>query len=112
VNEGPVTLEEILIREAVSGIRKWLQEKGQREENISLPRVGIKFCGGCNPVIERGLVAQRIRGELEEEARWVSGEEETDFLLIVNGCRTACADKAEVRSGRPVVVVAGESVLA
>jgi len=110
VNEGPVTLEEILIREAVSGIRKWLQKKGQGEENISLPRVGIKFCGGCNPVIERGLVAQRIRGELEEEARWVSGEEETDLLLIVNGCRTACADTAEVRSGRPVVVVAGESV--
>jgi len=112
VNEGPVTLEEILIREAVPGIRKWLQEKGQREENISLPRVGIKFCGGCNPVVERGLVAQRIRGELEEEACWVSGEEETDFLLIVNGCRTACADTAEVRSGLPVVVVAGESVSA
>jgi hypothetical protein len=112
VNEGPVTLEEILIREAVSRIRKWLQEKGQGKENISLPRVGIKFCGGCNPVIERGLVAQRIRRELEEEARWVSEEEEPDFLLIVNGCRTACADTSEVRSGRPVVVVAGESVSA
>lgn len=112
MNEGPVTLEEILIREAVSGIRKWLQEKGNGGGNISPPRMGIKFCGGCNPVIDRGLVAQKVREELAGEARWASGEEEPDFLLIVNGCRTACADTAEIRSGRPVVVVSGESVSA
>ncbi len=84
--------------------------RGEGEKNILPPRMGIKFCGGCNPGIDRGLVAQKVREELAGEARWVSGEEESDFLLIVTGCRTACADTAEVRSGRPVVVVGGESV--
>ena len=110
MNERPGSLEEALIREAVSRIRKLLREKGRGEKSFSPLRIATKFCGGCNPVIERGWVAQGIREALAGEARWVSGEEEHDFLLLVNGCRTSCADTAEIRSGPPVVVVSGESV--
>ena len=110
MSAGPILLEEILIREAVSRIRKWLQEKGRGGKDFYPPRVALRFCGGCNPIIERGSIAQRIREELTAEVRWVSAEDERDFLLIVNGCRTACADRVEVRSGHPAVVVSGDSV--
>jgi hypothetical protein len=112
VNGEPILLEETLIREAVSQIRKWLQEKGKGEKEFSPPRAALRFCGGCNPVIERGLVAQRIREELAAEVSWVSGDDEKDILLIVNGCRTACSDTDEIRSSQPVVVVSGDSVSA
>ena len=107
---GPVIREETLAREALSRIRKWLPERGPGDKHRLPPRLAVKFCGGCNPEIDRGSVVQRIREELAGEALWVSGEEEADFLLIVNGCRTACADTGEIRSGRPAVVVSAEAV--
>ena len=110
MNGKPIPLEEILIAEAVSRIRKWLQQKGRRKKGLSPPRLALRFCGGCNPVIERGWVAQRIREELAAEVTWVSGDAEKDLVLIVNGCRTACSDTEEIRSRQPVVVVSGESV--
>jgi len=110
VNERAILLEEILIREAVSRIRNRLREEGRGGKSLSSPRLAIRFCGGCNPVIERGAVAQGIREELKAEVTWVSEENEKDLLLIVNGCRTACADTAEIRSGHPAIVVAGDSV--
>lgn len=107
---GLINWEETLAREALSRIRKWLPERRQGGKHPLPPRLAIKFCGGCNPEIDRGSVAQRIREELAGEALWVSGEEEADFLLIINGCRTACADTGENRSGRPAVVVSAEAV--
>ena len=110
MNEEPNFLEEILIRETVSRIRKWLKERGGEEKGSSPPRGAIRFCGGCNPFIERGCVAQKIREELGTEVSWISGEEEKEIFLIINGCRTACADTNEIRSGCRIVVVAGDSV--
>lgn len=110
MNGKPTPLEESLIREAVSRIRKWVRQKGRGQERLTPPRLAFKFCGGCNPVIERGLVAQKIREALAAEVSWVSGNEENEFLLIINGCRTACSDTDEIRSKRPVAVVSGDSV--
>jgi len=110
VNEGSVAQEETLVREAASRIRKWLRERRPGDKSQPSPRLAIKFCGGCNPDFDRGSVAQRIREEVSREAVWVSGEEESEFLLIINGCRTACADTAEIRAGRPAVVVSAETV--
>jgi len=110
VSKDSFALEESLIREATARIQKWLRSKGRGEKTSPSPRLAIKFCGGCNPVIDRGLVAQKVREELSGGASWVSAEEEPDFLLIINGCRTACADTPEIRSGRPVAIVSSESV--
>lgn len=110
MNGDPIPLEEILIREAVARIRKWLRQKGRGEEGIPPPRIAVRFCGGCNPVIERGWVVQRIREELAGEVTWVSRDEKMDLLLIVNGCPTACSDRDEIPLDHPMVVVSGDSV--
>ena len=88
--------EEKLAREAVAKIRLWAERRKKVSGAGSLPHLAIKFCGGCNPVIDRGQVARSIRENLSGLVRWVPAEEETDLLLIVCGCLTACADRPGV----------------
>jgi hypothetical protein len=104
------SLEEIVSREAVARIRIWLLERGKGGLSSSLPRLAIKFCGGCNPRIERGVLVDRIQEGLKNEVGWVSGEEERDLTLIINGCPTACADTAKSRKEWAAIVVSGEMI--
>jgi hypothetical protein len=87
--------EEKLAREAVQRIHDWLAEGTEGRGGSFTPRLAIKFCGGCNPVIERGEVARKIREELAG-ARWVSWEGESDLVVVINGCPTACAEREEI----------------
>ena len=87
--------EEKLAREALQKVRVWLEKEKEARGGGSTPRLAIKFCGGCNPVIERGEVARKIREELAG-ARWVSWEGESDLLVVINGCPTACAEREEI----------------
>ena len=76
----------------------------------SLPRLAVKFCGGCNPVIDRGQLARSIRENLTGLVRWVSAEEETDLLLLICGCLTACAERPAVtEKAAEYLVIGGES---
>lgn len=110
MNPAPAVLEENLARLAAARIRRRLRERGAGKTAASLPRLAVKFCGGCNPAFDRESVAGRIREELSEEARWVSADAEAELLLIINGCPAACADTPEIRSGRPAVVLSADSV--
>jgi hypothetical protein len=93
-----VSEEEELAREALQNIRGWLKKKKKGVGGGSILRLAIKFCGGCNPVIERGEVARKIRKELAG-ARWGSWEEKSDLLVVINGCPTACAEREEIHKG-------------
>ena len=93
---GKVGEEEKLAREALVQIRARL-EKQRAMGGDPKPRLAIKFCGGCNPCIERGLVARLLREDLAESVRWVPPDEETDLLLLIGGCLTACVDREEVK---------------
>lgn len=86
---GPVSKEEKLAREVTARIWAWKKK--------IIPVLAVKFCGGCNPDFDRGALAQIIRRELASEVSWVSAQEDTDLLLIVNGCSTGCADRREVQ---------------
>ena len=94
---GRVSEEARLARDVIGKIRAWAERKGGTSRGNLLPRLAIKFCGGCNPAIERGQLAQIIRQDLADGVRWVAAEEEVDLLLIICGCLTACADRTEVK---------------
>lgn len=97
--------EEKLAGEALQKIRLWLGKEKEAGGGGVILRLAVKFCGGCNPVIERGEVARKIRGELAG-VRWVSWEEESDLVLIINGCFTTCAERAEIhRNSRACLVI-------
>jgi hypothetical protein len=104
------SLEEIVSREAVARIRTWLLERGKGFVSSSLPRLAIKFCGGCNPRIERGTVASRIQEGIKNEVDWVSGDEARDLTVIINGCLTACADTGEDRKGGAAFNISGDTI--
>ncbi len=81
-------------------------------------RIAVKYCGGCNPGIERGeLVFQLAQSIQAEQLGWslVSfHDEEYDCLVVINGCAVGCAGKqfeAGNKAGnKPVLIVAGESL--
>jgi len=56
-------------------------------------RVGVKYCGGCNPEYDRVALVEQIEKRLEGKISFVPPESErVDIILVVQGCRTACAD--------------------
>lgn len=75
--------------------------------------IGIKFCGGCNPLIERSEVADELKSILPEgfafdnnapSGRW-------DIGILICGCHTACADRPELRSlAATWILVSGPTV--
>lgn len=57
-------------------------------------RIGIKFCGGCNPYIDRELLARRLIEELRKhncipEFFQISG---CAAVVVINGCKVGCAE--------------------
>ncbi|HNX23646.1 MAG TPA: hypothetical protein PKG60_06330 [Spirochaetota bacterium] len=56
-------------------------------------KIGIKFCGGCNPLFDRIAASRRIKDELREKAEFVSYDDpEADIILVFMGCSAACAE--------------------
>ena len=53
-------------------------------------RVGVKYCGGCNPQYDRVQLVGKIEGCLQGKAELVSPESKgLDIVLAVQGCGTA-----------------------
>lgn len=57
----------------------------------NMKRVGLKYCGGCNPVYDREAYVARIRSVAMDLIEWVSYDEGGfTTLLLVNGCERSC----------------------
>jgi hypothetical protein len=93
---GVANDEEKLAQKAIARIRGWLENRETASRKILGPRLGVKFCGGCNPSFDRMAVAQILRRDLPD-VRWVPADEEADLLLIINGCFGSCAERPDVK---------------
>ncbi len=61
---------------------------------MSGPKVSIRFCGGCNPRIDRGRIAgelQRLFAEMGMET--VFNSIDADIVIYLSGCLSGCAWK-------------------
>jgi hypothetical protein len=75
--------------------------------------IGLKYCGGCNPHIDRSKLVQEIRRRLPLEFSLTTqlSSSPWDIGIMVCGCSTACADKPEFKIlARKWIIVAGNSV--
>ena len=83
--------------------------QGSRPINIAL-----KFCGSCNPEIDLSSLAGQVRklASAREDIQFVSLDMQgLDLLVVLCGCRRACADREEYTSqARRHLIIAGESL--
>ncbi len=55
-------------------------------------KVGVRFCGGCNPRFERGEAYKEIKSRFENIDFQLAEEGETyDTILVIGGCSACCA---------------------
>jgi hypothetical protein len=85
--------------------------KGGREKESGPAAVGIRFCGGCNPWIDRGRIALELREALEGLGCRVAagGGNEADIVVFLCGCPSGCAFR-DHPGNIPSVVVAAATV--
>jgi 3-hydroxyacyl-[acyl-carrier-protein] dehydratase len=75
--------------------------------------IGIKYCGGCNPHIDRAKLALDIEKLLPTEYSLTTDQtfNPWDIGILICGCPTACVDKLDVRDlARQLIVIAGQSI--
>jgi len=78
--------------------------------------VGLRYCGGCNPEIDRPGLIDHLEEGLEGRgirAEFITDKETaTDLILLINGCKHACLEQEYLSGGQnpPIISVRGEMV--
>lgn len=68
--------------------------------------IGIKYCGGCNPVYDRGgRVREFIKDNPAHEYVTSDTGRLCDFWMVVCGCSRRCADIKGLKAERKVVLL-------
>ncbi len=75
-----------------------------------MSRVSLTFCGGCNPRIDRGQVADRLRLLLEQDGHETGYNlPDADAVIYISGCMASCAAR-NCNGLLPSVAVAAATV--
>ncbi|MFZ5642869.1 MAG: hypothetical protein ACOY46_04665 [Bacillota bacterium] len=75
-------------------------------------KVAVKYCGGCNPEIDRENIISRLTAETGLDIyHFNESAERPDILIAVNGCPRGCLmpGPAGFQDGK-VIVIAGLSI--
>jgi hypothetical protein len=73
-------------------------------------KIGIRYCGGCNPSYERVEMIQRVQSLLEDRLIFaVHHPQDSDIMVFVSGCPRACADKNPSNLKVPSRSIVGEN---
>lgn len=72
--------------------------------------IGIKYCGGCNPVYDRGRRVEKFKRDNPDHTYVTYPSEKTaDHWLVVHGCSRACADTSDLIARRRLWMLWKES---
>jgi hypothetical protein len=78
--------------------------------------IGIRYCGGCNPQIDRSGVITSLKEAIKKMGMEVDftadRHRSVDLVLLINGCMHACIDEAYLKEGQTsrFISVKGEMV--
>jgi hypothetical protein len=78
--------------------------------------VGIRYCGGCNPQIDRTGLVERLQEETRKRhldvAFTTDRDRVADITLLVNGCIHGCLEEEFLQAGKQTsyISVKGEMV--
>ena len=65
-------------------------------------RIGIKYCGGCNPRYDRVAAVKELHPEWKIEPAGEGGQE---YILVVCGCTAVCAGHAHLKAAKHKFVI-------
>jgi hypothetical protein len=69
---------------------------------MDLKKIGIRYCGGCNPGYDRVALVMAFESTVKDLYEFSCHEEEDDDIIVfVNGCPRACADDNSTCRGIP-----------
>ncbi len=62
---------------------------------MTVVKLQIQYCGGCNPEIDRGSVTAKLKQIMESAGAKlvICKDEEPEWLILVNGCAKACLEE-------------------
>jgi hypothetical protein len=78
--------------------------------------IGIRYCGGCNPQIDRSGIITSLHKALKKRGMAIDyttdRQRSVDLVLLINGCMHACIEEAYLKEGHttPRISVKGERV--
>jgi len=68
-------------------------------------QISIRFCGGCNPVIDRGRIAETVQNMLSAMGYTVYyNRMDVDFVIYISGCSANCAQRYNPTDASNVIV--------
>jgi len=68
-------------------------------------KIGLKFCGGCNPNYDRGLMAEKIRNALDDKADFINIiDNNVDMVVSIQGCDVSCADLKPYQDSNTIII--------
>ncbi len=77
---------------------------------MSGKNISIRFCGGCNPSIDRGKLAAAVKEFLTARGHnVVYNRLDADLVIFLSGCSANCAWRYG-ETDRPQIVVAGTAI--
>lgn len=61
-------------------------------------KIGIKYCGGCNPGYDRKKLVEKLMSEHLEVTFEIARENILyDIVVVINGCRRACSEHESLK---------------
>jgi len=75
-------------------------------------KVGIKYCGGCNPRYDRAAKVSQLKSE-NPQWDWEYAREESsyDLLVVAGGCTACCASYEQYKADKVVKLRSAEDGL-
>ncbi|HRW11956.1 MAG TPA: hypothetical protein P5549_02400 [Syntrophomonas sp.] len=76
-------------------------------------QVLLKYCGGCNPTINRSKIIAEVKRGLPPDVELVSktADQVAEVGIMMSGCSTTCLDREDVRKqAQQWIVVGGNNV--
>ena len=68
-------------------------------------KVGIKYCGGCNPRFNRREIVEKLMDEYSDFSFEPAIENYLyDIILVINGCLSACANYSSLISKKIIII--------
>jgi len=77
-----------------------------------LLRLGVRYCGGCNPTFDRVAAVERLLRGFGEQVRQLGYREDgIQAILLVCGCPTACPAQEALAGRIPCFILREEGEL-